>query len=692
MIITLKTTSRDDTSRFSNFFPEGLKIPPNAKIGLVNAAFTVAKGIAISGINNDFDIQIANQDTPTTLTLSAGSYATVADIATEIQNVIQTWVATLSPEIQALFPVAEQTAAVDAQDILTITLSYDPVDLDLVSLNTTTSNGSSFVPQTLNAYADATIVGDSGGYCHPTYIDAEPALRTGDGTNNFALATSRVFANTNTAEFSFQLVAPAGYQQEDEIGLALTYNATLAQCPVQLDINYAASTLDIKENINGTMTSVLDTAPFAFTKGQYINIQVPEIAAGGTGLAVYTHGAVGVAGTTIPLKAGAANRWAVPDTATLMPLWVPATAKIGEIHLGANILKPALYSLTHGQYGYQVGDYLLQTATTGAGTDMAVVVTGVNLGGGVTSSGKVNSFLVVNLGAGTVNGDVVSFGPNTHKTGPVPPDITITIDECHSTNVVFPRGTGYTVGETYDIVHDPPQAGAPTATCTVTAITGAGPSGPLSTINIDTGGYNYVRNPASKYLLVAKAGGAGINAEWEPLAVNNTISVLNNASASLTPVLQGHSPLTKQGNAQLKFNEEELRELLDMNVLYNGDDGLTAVGNGAIAHNNTSSKIIHVQIDEFELESREAQSETAGGPNGKTIGVVCAGSSAPSTGVSEEGFYFKEQFNILYNNCRNPQTVNHNEINVRLTDEENQPFVGLVHPVILTIDIKPDLK
>ena len=35
MIITLKTTTRDDPSRFANFFPEGLKIPPNAQISLL---------------------------------------------------------------------------------------------------------------------------------------------------------------------------------------------------------------------------------------------------------------------------------------------------------------------------------------------------------------------------------------------------------------------------------------------------------------------------------------------------------------------------------------------------------------------------------------------------------------------------------------------------------------------------------
>ena len=40
MIITLKTKSGDDTSRFTNFYPEGLKIPPNAELGLVDISLT----------------------------------------------------------------------------------------------------------------------------------------------------------------------------------------------------------------------------------------------------------------------------------------------------------------------------------------------------------------------------------------------------------------------------------------------------------------------------------------------------------------------------------------------------------------------------------------------------------------------------------------------------------------------------
>ena len=71
--------------------------------------------------------------------------------------------------------------------------------------------------------------------------------------------------------------------------------------------------------------------------------------------------------------------------------------------------------------------------------------------------------------------------------------------------------------------------------------------------------------------------------------------------------------------------------------------------------------------------------------------MICAGSESPQAD-GQEGFYYKEQFNLIYNRCDNPQTVNHNELSVRLTDEMNNPFVGIKHPVVLTIDIKPDLR
>ena len=173
--------------------------------------------------------------------------------------------------------------------------------------------------------------------------------------------------------------------------------------------------------------------------------------------------------------------------------------------------------------------------------------------------------------------------------------------------------------------------------------------------------------------------------------VENEPVSIQNFKGSLSTEVDEEDPLESQDVETVLFNNELLRNILDVKPRYTAEykGGLEIDGLGQVVNNDTSSHILHVQIDEFQLESREGQSDTQGGPNGKTIGVVCAGQESPDT--TNEGFFYKEQFNILYNRCDNPQTVNHNELNVRLTDEMNNPFKGLQHPVVITVDLKPEL-
>ena len=88
------------------------------------------------------------------------------------------------------------------------------------------------------------------------------------------------------------------------------------------------------------------------------------------------------------------------------------------------------------------------------------------------------------------------------------------------------------------------------------------------------------------------------------------------------------------------------------------------------------------------MESREAENGSVGGVSGKTIAAVCIGSREPNGGQTDEGFFFDEPFNLIYHNLNNPEQIINNQINVRITDETNIPFVGLVHPVVLTLDLK----
>ena len=129
MLITLKTTSRDNTSRFSNFFPEGLKIPPNAELGLVNIAYNINKPIALNGANNTFQIRLGNQTAFSNINLVQTTYDNVAALAAEIQRALRAWIATQSAHIQSLFPADSQTVVVSAGHVININLEYDPASI-----------------------------------------------------------------------------------------------------------------------------------------------------------------------------------------------------------------------------------------------------------------------------------------------------------------------------------------------------------------------------------------------------------------------------------------------------------------------------------------------------------------------------------------------------------------------------------
>ena len=683
MIITLKTKSGDDTSRFTNFYPEGLKIPPNAELGLVDISFTINKSIAIGAGNKSFELRVGNQVAFTTINIAEGTYATTALLAAAIETALQAFFNTLSEHLQSLYPPAEQTCSANNTGVITLNIVYDQSSLDLEGWNETTP-GLAGAVRPVNAFPTTLIAGDAGGY-----VANEPnenlgqtiAVLAGDSNTNFVLAGTHQIGKDFYAVWEFDTPPTdslfAG--QVLTVVLASAYNQTPEEAPIQIIINATASTFEIKEMIGGTAT-VVTTAPTTALNAlsQKFQIRIPlfnDITI--TEVAEYYLNSVEIA-----TKPSGTDRLAIDYRDRFFPIFKPDQTPaigilVGNSATQGNVDIPDVFAQQFAAAGYYAGYLASQTGTTGTGTNAKIMITGVN-----QDTGAISDFLWTEYGEGHGNGDVITFSVPDGGTA-----MTISVTSVAASFGITTPGTGYVDGATQMLLNVDGTTidnGNTNATSVVVTVVG----GAIQSVIIDTSATGGGLVKGTTYSIEGGNGDARILVR----SVRNQPSALTGFSGSLSTEVDDENPLESQDINSLKFSSAPLRKLLDMKPRYDSSftGGLQAVGDGAVVDNNTTSRIIHVQVDDFELESREGQTDTAGGPNGKTVGIACAGQ--PTPGGANEGFFYQESFNIIYNKCVNPQTVNHNELNVRLTDEMNQPFVGLVHPVVIHLDLTPNLK
>jgi len=666
MIITLKTTSRDDPSKFSNFFPEGLKIPPKASIGLVNSSFTIEKAFAISVANNTFEIRIGNQTLNSTITIPIGNYANSAALAEAAQTALQTWIGTLSPELQGQYPVASQTVTVDDKNIITISLVYDQTNIALLNFNLNNAPINVFLKD------GADITGDAGDYIafSPDLGNSAYLVSSDFANNNFLLGATSAVATSFSAIFRF---ASPRLQNTTDIYAILTDPQVTTAPVVRIQCDWQAGTIDILELIAGTPSSILSATLTTVNNAEF-TLEIPQFAEGATASKSIKYSYNNVDIVPDPL----AQRYAVQATDKFYTAWIPdQDIKVGEL-----LTDPATNvgsTQTFEDFGseYRVGEVLNQASVAPAGGNgFQIQVKQINPAG----NNNITQYFIKSYGTGYSQDDVITFDHHGGGTDPVKLKLTVVGPPL----TLGAAGNGYSNGTaTLNLVAGGWVTGATAPEVTIT--TGGGAVTSITAVTQKGTGVV----AGTEYALI-QGGGDG-NARVTINAVEDgKVPCSLGIQASLVTD-DGHYPLQSQDRQRL-IPSAGFRALthLPANSFAENKGGLQAVGSSAMSHNDTSSHILHVQIDEFQLESREGQSETQGGPNGKTIGVICAGAENPSD-TGNEGFFYKEQFNVLYNKCDNPQTVNHNELNVRLTDEMNNPFVGLKHPVILTVDLKPEL-
>jgi hypothetical protein len=656
MLVTIASNSDNDASQFVNYFPEGLIIPKNAKIGVVNCSYVLHEGYIVDGSNNEFQLQLANMATYGTVQVAQGVYQTAAELATAIQTALHTFISNQSEIVQASFPLASQTvSATSSGKQITIHLTFDSNGKALDLLETSGANINAFIKDS------AKCQGDDGQFVNLSSLPSnnDNYVATGDGgANHFWLASlSKIGQN-------FFAVAEAKPQRNDcRTDLILVHREDLdkGNAPINVALQ-GVGTVAIYELVNGVKTQINAGNPPAFVAGDKVEIRIPALGEGQTQVQAEYFLTSGGNTTEMAVDQGVGRYNIVETDEFLVKYEFEHGSTLGQLPSSNDdvALNDALLTFAYnaGGTGYLPGDILTQSGSTGAGIGIQAQVTQIGAGG------VVNEIYILATGEGHAPADTISFTGGNGDDG-----FLIDIVSVQDNYAVTALGATYAIGTGIALTG----GSGSNATCAITSVDGAGG---ITGLTITDAGEDYA---AGDTLTVS--GGDG-NAQVTIGAVVNTLNWVSGLQANLVENPPNQRPLVLYDT--INANMYTLSLLINTKDRYR-ERGTADISSLAdMVTNNRNASNIHIQLDSIGggIESREV------GVNGKTVAVVPLGDNSNA----HAGLFNNELFNIIYHNLKNPDALMNNELSVRLTDYKNNLLPSLFHPVTITFDIKPELE
>ena len=656
MLVTIASNSDADASHFTNHFPEGLLVPKNATIGVVNCSYVLREGYTIqTGLNDTFQIKLGNMLDYITVTIAPGVYTTLKLLAVAVQAGIATAIGTQSVFIQACFPVAEQTATGD-DEASNLTLHFI---FDLAS-----QEPDAFVlDQNAFAFDDANILGDNGTFCNDitnagAQAPGDASVRTSNGSTvqNFLITSHK-----NSVSGSYEGVFRATYQsanKESEMLLKTSANQLPDISPIQIKFTVSGQ-VQIFEMIGGVRTQVNDGVQ-AISVGNTVEVRIPSIDPTQTQQIVANYFITSGATTVeIPVSAPSSGRRVISQYDEFIPcIEFTTNSTTGTVPVinDADGTDAILTSTISGAgSGFNLGEVLVQGAASGVGSGASIIILETNGTGGVTQ------FEFVSTGNLYAPNETISF------TGGSGTNFGLTVNTVRST-LTYTSGTGYVA--------------AGNVALPVIGGTGTGATFRIDSVNAGA---------ITSLTTIAPGQGYGVNDTLTIQGGNNdaviTLGVtvsdynrLTSVAATLVTSPMNQRPLVLKQEISVKTGN--FNEIFNGNARYDDDSGNKKIVSGEIGSNNRGASNIHIQLNDFgPIESREKNS------NGKTVAVVPLGDNSNS----HSGLFNNELFNIIYHKLENPEPLNNNELSVRLTDFNSNTLSSLRHPVTITFDVRPDL-
>jgi hypothetical protein len=656
MLITIASNSDNDASQFTNYFPEGLIIPKNSKIGVVNCSYVLHEGYIVDAQNNKFQLRLANMAVYSTITVAEGVYATAADLATAIQDALHTWLATQSTEVQVSFPTAQQTVSANQQgNEITIHLTFASEGKALDTLDSSGTNINTFIKDV------AKTAGNEGQYVNLSNVPSnnDNYVCTGDGgANHFWLASlSKIGQNF----FAIAECRPQTVDIQQDMFLVGREDLAKSNTPIRVQINTTGKVL-IYERINGVQTQInVGTAPDV-TPDSTIQIRLPAIDTTST-TEHHAEYYLTTGGNEVEIAVdGTGGRYnIIPSDEFLLKYEFEGGSKLGilpSVNDDAANNDAVLDSSINAAGGtYLAGDILTQSSSTGAGIN--VKVQAVQVGG----MGAVIDYVLLNSGEGHSPGDVLEFSNGAGG------GFKLNVDSVQDNYAVTALGAAYIVNTGVDL-----NGGSGTgATCAITSVDG---SGGITGLTITNSGEGYTAND-----ILTVDGGDG-NAQVTIGAVIDSLVLVKGLKANLVENPPNQRPLVLYDSIAARMSS--LSTLINCRDRYQGNGTVDISSTSEMVTNNRTASNLHIQLDSLAggIESREF------GVNGKTVAVVPLGDNSNA----HAGLFNNELFNIIYHPLKNPDPLMNNELSVRLTDYKNNILNSLFHPVTITFDVRPELE
>ena len=652
MLVTIASNSDADASHFTNHFPEGLIIPKNSSIGVVNCSYILREGYTIqTGVNDTFQIKLGNMIDYITCTIAPSNYSTLTLLAVAVQASIAAALGTQSVFIRECFPVAEQTVSADDESS-NITFHFI-FDLSSQDPDNFVTNTNAFIFDTAKTFG-------SNGVFANDIVNAEPAspgtssVRTSDGgaNQNFLVTTHK---NPSTA--SYEGVFRSTYQsvnKESEMLLKTSANQLPATAPIQVKFT-VSNQVQIFEMIGGVRTQVND-ATQAISVGDSVEIQIPEVDPSQTQPIVASYFITSGATTVeIPVSAPSTGRRVISQYDEFIPCVEfttnSTTGKVPIINDTQGVDAILTSTISGAGTGFNEGEVLVQAASSGVGVGASIIILETGAGGNVTQ------FEFVSTGKAYTPNETISFSGGTGT------NFGLTVNTVRST-LTYTSGTGYTAATTLSVT-----GGAGTGATFRVETVNAGEITSLTTIS---GGSGY---GADDTLTLQGGNNDAV------ITLGTTVSEYNrltNVKANLILAPMNQRPLVLKRDIKLKTGN--FNTIFNGNARYDDTTGDKKIESGKIVSNNRVASNIHIQLNDFgPIESREKNS------NGKTVAVVPLGDNSNTA----SGLFNNELFNIVYHKLENPEPLSNNELSVRLTDFNSNTLVSLNHPVTITLDIRP---
>ena len=657
MLVTIASNSDNDASQFVNYFPEGLIIPKNAKIGVVNCSYVLHEGYIVDATNNTFQLRLANMANYATITVAQGIYQTGDDLAEAIQTALQTWIGTQSSVVQNAFPAAQQTVSANQQgNEITIHLTFASEGTDQELLNSTGD---------INAFIkDITrCQGDAGQYVNISDLPSnnDNYVATGDGgANHYWLASlSKIGQNF----FARASATPQRNDCRTDLLLVPREDMDKSNAPINVAFK-VAGTVVIYEMVAGVQTQINTGSPPSFNGGDTVEIRIPAIPSDGSSNVVNAEYFLTSGGNTteIAIDQGVGRYNIQSSDEFLVKYEFDHASKFGQIASkdDAVALNDAVLATSIDTSGanYLVGDILTQSTSTGSGTGVELQITKV---GEVT--GDVLTGQLISTGEGHAPNDILEFSGGNGV------DFRLQVDSVQVNYAVTALGATYTAATGVALTGGSGSG----ATC---AITTTDVSGGITGLTITDPGDGYT---ATDVLTVS--GGDG-NAQVTIGQVVDTLNWVSDLKANLVENPPNQRPLVIYDSILARM--QTLASLINCKDRYHTAATLDISSESAMQTNNRTASNLHIQLDSVGggIESREF------GVNGKTVAVVPLGDNSNA----HAGLFNNELFNIIYHNLKNPEPLQNNELAVRLTDYKNNIIKSVFHPVTITFDVRPELE